>query len=159
MSLFHFLLCLAKGIVLSLELLVLLLNESQFLVQLLNRTCILSLDVFGHLCVLSLTQTLESLILLLQLIVLLCKLAHLWVDREGFTGSEFDEFSSELDILLHCLLVRLVELLVLCNHALFILKHLIQVFERFRQEQGLVSHHWVDRCQALQIKYYSTALK
>jgi hypothetical protein len=58
MALFHLLLCVAKGLVLSLELLVLLLKENNFLVQLLDCTCILSLDILGQLLVLSLIQTL-----------------------------------------------------------------------------------------------------
>ena len=43
----------------------------------------------------------------------------------------------------------LVKLFVLGNHALFVLDNQIKFFELLGQEDGLISHNWIDRTQAL----------
>ena len=45
--------------------------------------------------------------------------------------------------------MSLVQCLVLCHHALLVLKHLVELPELLGQEDGLVAHHRVDRVQTL----------
>ena len=45
--------------------------------------------------------------------------------------------------------MRLVERLVLRDHALLVLEHLVELFELFGEEDGLVAHYRVDLVQTL----------
>ena len=68
--------------------------------------------------------------------------------RFGTLCLQARQLSLKVSNLLHTCLVLLVECLVLGDHALLILKHLVEVFELLGEENGLVPHHGVDQIQA-----------
>ena len=131
----HLDLSLAKCLVFRDKCLILALQESHLLSQLLHLACRLSLDILGNLLVLGLSKALQSLILLLQLLVLIAQLCHLLsisLGAGGVSPSEPFELTSHLRVLLDSLLVRLIESFVLGDHALFVLQHQVQVLELLR---------------------------
>lgn len=76
-ALIHLNLSLAQGLILGDKTLILTLQESHILSQLLHLTCRLSLNVLCDFLILSLTCTFQSLNLVLQLLVLILHLYHL----------------------------------------------------------------------------------
>lgn len=76
-ALIHFDLCLTQGLILCEVFLVLALQESNLLGQLLNCRSRLSLDISGNFLIFCLTCPFQSFDLVLQLLVLICQLSDL----------------------------------------------------------------------------------
>lgn len=95
------------------------------------------MNVLGDFLVFCQTGTFECLNLILQLLVLILYVGELLrimlrASSGALTLSKSGQLGSHLSIFLQSLLVRLIKRLVLGDHTLLILKHLIQVFELLR---------------------------
>ena len=150
----HFDLGLAQGGIFSEVLFVLALEKGDFLRQLLDSGSRLSLDISCDFLIFCLTCTFQSFNLVLQLLVLILQLSNLLVvillavcayhTGRHSAFSQSCKLSCHLCIFLHLPLMLSVEFLVLCDHALFVYEHLIEVFELLREEDCLVAHHRIN---------------
>lgn len=154
MPLFHFNLRLAQRLVFLRELFILLLQKRHLLRQLLHLARRLGLSVLRDFFVLSLAHALQCFDLALQLLVLLLEQSDLLFAATrgcycaGSCSLEASQFSRKLCIDGYDLFVLGVQRLVLRDHALLALKHLVQVLELLAQEDGLVANNWVNRVQS-----------
>ena len=91
------------------------------------------------------TCSFERFNLILQLLYLLVLILHIdTIHSARATTSQSLILLLQLGILLNQLLVLSVQLFILRDHALFVLKHLVQVIELLSQENCLVADYWIN---------------